>query len=150
MFCRRSTICITNSMEQSSSSEVNGLSAGQDIHHLLQNLKVYYHVHNSPSPAPILSKMNPIHTLILRFFNIQSMPRVHSGLFLTFRLTKIFGTFYWRKRACQFLQSISHFPTVELRRLGLAMLYIVTLYQHRNYRLLKRTSSFKAYSCLLH
>ena len=70
---------ITNSMEQSPRWESNRSSAGQEIPCILCNLNVHYHIYNSPSPIPILSQINPVHTpipLLKIHFNIilPSMP----------------------------------------------------------------------------
>jgi hypothetical protein len=50
-------------MEQRPSWETDSRSAGQDILHLLWNLKVHYNVFKSLQLAPILSTMNPVHTI---------------------------------------------------------------------------------------
>jgi len=53
-------------MEQSPSLEANRFSANQEISRILWNPKVHYLVHKSPSPALILSTINPtgIHTFL--------------------------------------------------------------------------------------
>jgi len=57
----RLTNWLANSVEQSLSSEKNMSSAGQEIHHIFWSPKVLYHTRKSPSPAPILSQINPFH-----------------------------------------------------------------------------------------
>jgi len=48
-------------MEQSF-SEANQSLASQEIPHILWNPKVYYRIHNSPPPVPILSQLDQVHT----------------------------------------------------------------------------------------
>jgi hypothetical protein len=52
-------------MEHSPSWEADSPSAIEEITELLQNLKVHYHVHNSPPLIPILSQMHVVHTFPL-------------------------------------------------------------------------------------
>jgi len=57
------TYLITYSMEQSPSWEANRFSASQEISRILWNPKVHYRIHKCPPPVPILSQLDPTHTL---------------------------------------------------------------------------------------
>jgi hypothetical protein len=61
----------TISVEQSPSLRANTYPATQQIIGILQNPTVHYHVNNSPLLVPILSQMNPVHTLPSSFFKIH-------------------------------------------------------------------------------
>ena len=49
-------------MEQSPSWEANLFAASQKFPAVLWNPKVHYRIHQFPSPVPILSQLDPIHT----------------------------------------------------------------------------------------
>lgn len=64
----------TNSMEQSTSWEANRFPTSQKIPHILWNLKVHHHTHNSP-PCPIPEPDQSITFLKIHFnINLASKP----------------------------------------------------------------------------
>jgi len=77
-------------MQQSTSSKANGSSASEGIPHILWYLRIHYHVHKSPQVVPVLSQINPLHTLQSNLFKIHfniilpSMPK-SSKWYLSFR-----------------------------------------------------------------
>ena len=89
MFCKLPSTysLLTNFMEQSPSWEANWFSASQEIHHILWNPKFHYHIHKCLPPVPILSQLDPVHTLTSHFLEIHPniiLPSIPGSLSLRF------------------------------------------------------------------
>ena len=62
---------LTYSMEESLSWEANRFASIQEIPRILWNPKVHHCSHKCPPPAPILSQLEPVHTLTSHFLKIH-------------------------------------------------------------------------------
>ena len=71
MYMRKVSTTITHSMEQSPSWEANWFSASQEIPRILWNARVHYRSHKRPPTVPILSQLDPVHTLTSHFLKIH-------------------------------------------------------------------------------
>ena len=72
------TYCVhtlTFCTEHSPSWEASRFSAGQEIPSILWNPKVYYHVYKYSPPVPVLSQIDPVHTLTSHFLTKRSVPQ---------------------------------------------------------------------------
>jgi len=64
-------LLLTYSIQRSPLWEANRFSGSQEIPHISRNPKVHYPIHKSPPPAPILSQLDPVHTLTSHFLKSQ-------------------------------------------------------------------------------
>ena len=64
----------TTSMQHSPSWQASSPSVRQEISHMLWNMKVHCHIHNSPLLVFILSQNDPIHTIPSCLRSIQHCP----------------------------------------------------------------------------
>ena len=82
-------ISVTNTTKKSSSYKTNKSSTTQGILHIMMNLEIHCHIHNSRQPVPILRQIDPVLATSSHFLKIHfniilpSMPRSSKWLFLS-------------------------------------------------------------------
>ena len=66
--------------------------ACQEITYILWNLRIHYHVHNSPSLDPILRQINPVYAITTNFFKYVLILSSHQRLGLPCSISSRFPT----------------------------------------------------------
>ena len=64
-------ISATNTTKKSSSCKTNKSSTTQGILHIMMNLEIHYHIHNSRPPVPILRQTDPVLATSSHFLKIH-------------------------------------------------------------------------------
>jgi hypothetical protein len=67
---------LTNYMELNPSSEPASCAASEEFPSILCNPKVHYRLHKSPLLVPILSQINPVHT-VLSYLSMIHFNTIH-------------------------------------------------------------------------
>jgi hypothetical protein len=115
-------------MNQSYSLKADSHSAGQEIPRPLRNSNFHYLTHKNPALDPILSYVNPLHTLTNYFkinFNVI-LPCTHGSL--KYFVTLGFPTVI----VCAFLISRMH-DACPAHLILLDLISLITLVQNKNY-----------------
>ena len=86
----RYTAIITNSLEHNTSWKANSSLVSQEIHHILWNPKLQYHVHKSLPLVFILSETNPVHAIS------SCLLEINSNLTLPYKLRSSKEPYFFR------------------------------------------------------